>query len=155
MGWMSVIVLQDATIYRLLYFCKMLYMFPMVNAPIIRTTYSCNYSIWYWSNRLRYLPFWWISLKLEIPTFPPQRKVAETVWPVPDVVITAIQGVPLTTKRGISLIILKPMKIFQRDLNGSTFVVWEMKRNVFVVCVCFVAISLYRVSYYLPNAAVF
>ena len=28
------------------------------------------------------------------------------------------------------------MKILQRNLNRSTFVVWEMKRNVFVVCVC-------------------
>ena len=32
-------------------------------------------------------------------------------------------GVPLPTKRGISLIILKLMKILQRDLNRSTFVV--------------------------------
>jgi len=52
-----------------------------------------------------------------------------------------IQGVPLPTKPGISLIILKQMKILQRDLNRSTFVVWEMKGNVSVVCVCFVAIS--------------
>jgi len=52
-----------------------------------------------------------------------------------------IQGVPLPTKPGISLIILNPMKILQRDLNRSTFVVWEMKRNMSVVCVCFVAIS--------------
>jgi len=36
----------------------------------------------------------------------------------------------------ISLIILTPMKIFQRHLNRSTFVVWEMKRNMSVVCVC-------------------
>jgi len=28
------------------------------------------------------------------------------------------------------------MKILQRNLNSSTFVVWEMKRNVSVVCVC-------------------
>ena len=28
------------------------------------------------------------------------------------------------------------MKIFQRNLNRSTFVVWEMKRYVSVVCVC-------------------
>ena len=32
--------------------------------------------------------------------------------------------------------ILTPMKILQRNLNSSTFVVWEMKRNVSVVCVC-------------------
>jgi hypothetical protein len=34
-----------------------------------------------------------------------------------------IQGVPLAIEPGMSLIILKPMKILQRDLNGSTFVV--------------------------------
>jgi len=28
------------------------------------------------------------------------------------------------------------MKILQRNLNRSTFVVWEMQRNVSVVCVC-------------------
>jgi hypothetical protein len=42
-------------------------------------------------------------------------------------------GVPLLTKLGISLIILKPIKILQWDLNRSTFVVWEMNRNVSVV----------------------
>ena len=52
-----------------------------------------------------------------------------------------IESVPLPTKPGISLIILKPMNILQQDLNRSTFVVWEMKRNVSVVCVCFIAIS--------------
>jgi len=50
--------------------------------------------------------------------------------------IYIIQGVPLSTEPGISLIILTPMKILQRNLNRSTFVVWEMKRNVSVVCVC-------------------
>jgi len=53
---MSIIVQQDATIYRLLYFCKLLYMCPVVNPPIIRSTYNCNHSIWHWSNRLCYLP---------------------------------------------------------------------------------------------------
>ena len=47
-----------------------------------------------------------------------------------------IQCVPLATEPGISLIILTPMKILQRNLNRSMFVVWEMKRNVSVVCVC-------------------
>ena len=45
-----------------------------------------------------------------------------------------IQGVPLATESGISLISVTPMKILQRNLNRSTFVVWEMKRNVSVVC---------------------
>jgi len=44
-----------------------------------------------------------------------------------------IQGVPLDTEPGISLIILPLMRILQRNLNRSTFVVWEMKRNVSVV----------------------
>jgi len=47
---------------------------------------------------------------------------------------TIIQGVSIDTEPGISLIILTPMKILQRNLNRSTFVVWEMKRNVSVVC---------------------
>jgi len=40
-----------------------------------------------------------------------------------------VQCVPLATGPSISLIILTPMKILQRNLNRSTFVVWEMKRN--------------------------
>jgi len=44
-----------------------------------------------------------------------------------------IQCIPLATEPGISLIILTPMKILQRNLNRSMFVVWEMKRNVSVV----------------------
>jgi len=47
---MSIIVQQDATIYSLLYFCKLLCMFWVVTPPIIRSTYNCNYSIWHWSN---------------------------------------------------------------------------------------------------------
>ena len=34
-----------------------------------------------------------------------------------------VQGVPLATEPGISLIILTPMKVLQRNLNRSTFVV--------------------------------
>jgi len=37
--------------------------------------------------------------------------------------ITENTGVPLATEPGISFIILTPMKILQRNLNGSTFVV--------------------------------
>jgi hypothetical protein len=40
-----VIVQQDATIYSLLYFCKLLYMFRVVTPSIARSTYNCNYSI--------------------------------------------------------------------------------------------------------------
>jgi hypothetical protein len=49
---MSIIVQQDATIYSLLYFCKLLYTFRVVTLPIIRSTYNGNYSISHWSNRL-------------------------------------------------------------------------------------------------------
>jgi hypothetical protein len=47
-----------------------------------------------------------------------------------------IPCVPLATAPGSSLIILTPMKILQRNLNRVTFIVWEMKGNVSVVCVC-------------------
>jgi hypothetical protein len=47
---MSITVQQDATMYSLLYFCKLLYMFWVVAPPIIRSTYNCNYSIWHWSD---------------------------------------------------------------------------------------------------------
>ena len=59
---MSIIIQQVATIYSLLYFCKLLYMFRVVTPPIIRSTYNCNYSIWHWSNRLCYLPTIYSSL---------------------------------------------------------------------------------------------
>jgi len=58
---MSIIVQQDATMYSLLYFCKLFYMFQVVTPPIIRSTCNCNYSIWHWSKRLCYLPLWWCS----------------------------------------------------------------------------------------------
>ena len=48
---MSIIVQQDATIYSLLYFRKLLYMFRVITPPIISSTYNCNYSIWHWSKR--------------------------------------------------------------------------------------------------------
>jgi hypothetical protein len=44
------------------------------------------------------------------------------------------QSVPPATEPGISLIILTPTEILQRNLNRSRFVVWEMKRNVSVAC---------------------
>jgi len=49
---MSKTVQQNANIYSLLHFCKLLYTFRVVIPPIIRSTYNCNYSIWQWSNRL-------------------------------------------------------------------------------------------------------
>jgi len=78
---MTIIVQRDATIYSLLYFCKLLYMFRVVTPPIIRSTYNRNYSIRHWSNRL-------CSLPLQRKVL--QQKVEETVWPLPDAVITVI-----------------------------------------------------------------
>ena len=83
----------------------------------------------------------------QVPTTCPYPESDQSIpyLPFPKTVDTAdcihIQGVPLATEPGISLIILKPMKILQQNLNRSTFVVWEIKRNVSVVCVCFFAIS--------------
>jgi hypothetical protein len=37
--------------------------------------------------------------------------------------VQEVQSVPLPTEPGISLIILTPMMILQRNLNGSKFVV--------------------------------
>jgi len=48
------------------------------------------------------------------------------------ILLKMTQCVPLATEPDISLIILIPMKILQRNLNRSTFVLWEMKRNVSV-----------------------
>jgi len=47
---MPIIVQQDVTIYSLLYFCKLLYIFRVVTPPIIRSTYNFNCSIWHCSN---------------------------------------------------------------------------------------------------------
>jgi hypothetical protein len=52
---------SSTVLYSLLYFCKLLYMFRVVNPPIIRRTYKCNHTIWHWSNRLWYLPLSWNS----------------------------------------------------------------------------------------------
>jgi hypothetical protein len=81
----STTVQQNATIYSLLYFRKLLYMFRVVTQPIIRNTYNCNYSIWHWSNRLCYLPLLWSSSPASR-----YRKLAETVRPVTDAVITVV-----------------------------------------------------------------
>jgi hypothetical protein len=40
-----------------------------------------------------------------------------------------LQGVPVPTKPGISLIILTPKMILQLNLKRSTFIVWEMWRH--------------------------
>jgi hypothetical protein len=83
---MSVIVQQDATIYSLLYFCKLLYMFRVVTPPIIRSTYNCNYSIWHWSNFGECSV--WSQLKMRVmdrtvsATFRDCGRTPETCWAV-------------------------------------------------------------------------
>ena len=59
-------------------------MFRVVTPPIIRRTYSCNYSIWHWSNRLCYLPLlcwrswnWFIIIYLKLIYFIYHRKCIE------------------------------------------------------------------------------
>jgi hypothetical protein len=48
-SWISVTNCPTRCDYiRLLYFCKMPYMFRVLTPPIIRSTYNCNYSIWHW-----------------------------------------------------------------------------------------------------------
>ena len=42
-------------LFSLLYFCRQLYMFRVLT-PIIRSSYNCNYSFWYWltaMNKIR------------------------------------------------------------------------------------------------------
>ena len=94
--------------------------------------------------------YWMVSDKNKLPAL---CRGTKTLWNTQE----HIQGVPLATEPSISLIILIPMKILQRNLSRSTFVLLEMKRNVSVVCVCFVAIfslvgsewdTLYKISKY-------
>ena len=41
---------RDATLHSLFISGKLLYMFQVVSSPIIRSTYNCIYSIWYFLN---------------------------------------------------------------------------------------------------------
>ena len=53
---LSIIVQKNVTMYSLLYFCKLLYVFRVVTPPIIRRSYNCNHSIWHCSNSFCYCP---------------------------------------------------------------------------------------------------
>jgi hypothetical protein len=61
-GLSSITVQQYATVYSLLYFCKLLYIFRVVTPPIIRSIHNCNYIIWHWSNFEKYSV--WSQLKM-------------------------------------------------------------------------------------------
>jgi hypothetical protein len=77
---MTIIVQQDATMYSLLYFCKLFYMFRVVTPPIIRSPYNCNYIIWHWPDFGKCSV--WNQLKMG----------SMYIWyiPPPDAVITVI-----------------------------------------------------------------
>ena len=49
--------MQSLTVF--FYLCKLLYMFRADPPPIIRSTQSCIYIIWYVSKRYCYLPLSW------------------------------------------------------------------------------------------------
>jgi len=49
-------------LFSLLHFCSQLYMFRVLT-PIIRSSYNCNYSFWYWltaMNKVRYYQYHYI-----------------------------------------------------------------------------------------------
>jgi hypothetical protein len=43
-------------LFSLLYFCRQLYIFRVLT-PIIRSSYNCNYSFWYWLNAMNKTEF--------------------------------------------------------------------------------------------------
>jgi len=45
-------VQQDATVFSFVHYCRQLYMFRVLT-PIIRSSYNCNYSFWYWLTAIR------------------------------------------------------------------------------------------------------
>jgi len=86
----SITVQQHATIYSLLYFCKLIYMFWVVTPPIIRSTYNCNYSIWHRSNFGKCSVWSQLKMRGMYPSLLPSHTAFSEVWPVPDAVITVI-----------------------------------------------------------------
>ena len=85
---MSITVQQDATVYSFIIFsADSSTCFVWYPHPSSRVHSNCNYNIWHWSNRICYCPLRWRS-RNSGPTPPRQRTVANTVLPVPYVVIT-------------------------------------------------------------------
>ena len=83
----SIIVQQDAAIHSLLFpancsTCFGWYLHPSSGAHV-----NCNYSIWHWLNRITTFRCCG-GVGVITPTPPWQRKVANTVQPLPDAVIT-------------------------------------------------------------------
>ena len=48
-------------LFGLLYFCRQLYMFRVLT-PIIRSSYNCNYSFWYWLNGSTTIRSRWVGI---------------------------------------------------------------------------------------------
>ena len=98
-----IIVQKDTTIFSLLYFCRQLYMFRVLT-PIIRSSYSCNYSFWHWSTGPTIIRSRWVSnLQLyELPRYNRSRcwlgnsttraDGSRPGWPVPEAVITVVRA---------------------------------------------------------------
>jgi hypothetical protein len=61
MPYYSNIYPKRCNVKQFIYIWKLLYMFRVVPPPIIRSTNSCTYSIWYLSHRYCYLPLSWKS----------------------------------------------------------------------------------------------
>ena len=104
---------------------------------------TCNFQCLTYCNSVIYKVFSTLTFMVNIPHNNQMSVYTHTCVMKWNIAIAGImprssyafmQGVPLDTESGISLILLTPMKILQRNLNRSMFVVWEMKRKVSVVC---------------------
>ena len=76
-----IIVQQEATYSVYLHFCRQLYTFRMLT-PIIRSSYSCNYSFWYWitgSTAARSRCWVGTDTLESVPTQQRERIVVDTV----------------------------------------------------------------------------
>ena len=85
--WMSIIVQQDATIYSFLFPANCSTWFGWYLHPSSGAHINCNYSIWHWLNHICYILLLWRGHN-SVLTPPQQRKVANTVRPMPYTVIT-------------------------------------------------------------------
>ena len=87
------------------------------------------------SSVVQELPFQWTQFGATDIQLRPSRSLPKDEFQQNISKLANMQCVPLVTESGISLIFLTIRNIMQINLNRSTFVVWEMKRNVSVVCV--------------------
>jgi len=83
-----IIVQKDATVFSLLYFCRQLYVFRVLTL-IIRSSYNCNYSFWYWLTGSTA-----IRSRCWVGTHQRERMVLRSRpgWPVAEAVITVVRA---------------------------------------------------------------